>query len=433
MATKKKTAPKRPKDSAPDGAASPSGSVADPGDATVTRIHEAGVRLIEPGEPGVATQSMTRAEPDAASADAAAAEAPETSLAGTIARALRFADKEHALVRLTPSLVSGGGAAGSVFAPWNVPTLPPEGVVVDGRKLYRCLRVLRSDAAELTVLSGGARLQVKLGDRRFTLATITGADLNLITPPAHGDAAYRVFAPAAFRRALAFTGDDKVEPRDISGVNVSIGGCIATDRRSAIAVLNATDDTGITVTIPRNTFDGIEAPAVWFALTNNGHAVVGDPTTGEYRVVVAYGSAFPNVRGVLERMNAASWVTVDKPAIVDALKQFRVVQSAGSSVKINIWTAAPEGAPPADFIELRGGDPGNLADFVIRLPCKIHRQTVSPDRAMFRTCVALDALLKLAAAYPSDDLALGIGMTERDPVICEVPGLYKAAVMPMVE
>jgi hypothetical protein len=381
-------------------------------------------------------QSLTRADADDAAADAAAAEEAGSLLASALARALRFADKERALVRLTSGSVTATSPRGTIIVPWDAPTLPADGVVVDGRRLHRCLRAA-GPVAQLRVDS--ARLVVSFGARRFSLALVP-EQIDAHVPTRDG-VDFQPFFPSVFRAAAAFSGDDKIEPPELSGVNISRGGCIACDRRGLIATTGATG-AQLVITLPRDTFDGLSvgedgSDVVYLGVSSEGHAVIVDPRTGEWRVVVAWSPSFPDVRGVLSRWDAALTVDIDKAAFVSALKQFRIVQSAGSSVKFRVWTTAPaDGAAAGDWIEMEGGDPGVACQFVARLGVRIQRLTPvgvpGHDTSMIRVCFALDELLKLAAAHPGDVVRLGFGKDERSPLIVK-NAAFEAGVMPMVD
>lgn len=427
MATKK--APKRPKKNDD----SPATAAPDAGDAAISRLHDAGDRLLnERGEPGIPTSDVTRAEPVVAEADAAAAEEAGSALALAVQRAMRFSDKDHALVRLRPTMVEGVGPGGCVFSPAQLPDIP-DGTIVDGRKLYRCLRAA-GDGAKLSVIGGGSRLEIRFGSRRFTVATVPGAEVSMLPIPP--DVAWVTFRPDVFRTALAFAGDEKQDK--LAGVHAVLGGCVASDGRAAVAAFNATDASQIAITLPRSAFDGIEAPAVYLALTPQGHVVIGDPSTGEYRIVVGNGGAFPDVRALLERMipTTTMHVTMNKSDLVATLKQLRIVQSAASSVKLTIWTSAPENGPAGDWIELQGGDPGDTCGMVARWPCVIQRRAPigEPGYAggAYKACFALDLLLKLTTLFAQDSVTFGVGATPRDPLTVDRPDV-KVGMMPMVD
>lgn len=437
MATKKaSTEPKAAK--APRKRAAAATPAADDGSAAVTRVHDEGARLLASTDPADA-QSISRDGPDDAQADAAAAEEVGGSLAAAVQRALRFADKDSALVKLLPASVIGTSARGTVIVLWNAPAIPPEGVVVDGRKLHRCLRAA-GDGATISVSS--TRLEIRFGTRRFTVAIVPGADLALLMPPTDGSVVYASFKPSVFHTAAAFSGDDKIEPSELAGVNISLGGCIACDRRGLIMAMNATDNSAIAVTLPRDAFDGLSVgadgtEAVFVGLTAQGHAVIADPRTSEWRVLVGWGPSFPGVRDVLSRWNAVLHVDVDKASFVSALKQFRIVQSAGSSVKFNVWTTPPGGeALAGDWLEMAGGDPGSTCEFTARLGVKIHRSAPvgvpGDDRSMFRVCVALDMLLKLATAFPGAYVRIGFGADAVSPIVVK-NHIFEAGVMPMID
>jgi len=432
MATKKAPNTKSPRKRAAPAADAP--TAADDGGAA-DRLHTAGEKLLESKDPADA-QSISREAPDDAAAEAAAAEESGSTIARAVQRALRFAGPDHSLVKLSNASVIGTSPRGTVIVPWNAPALPTTGIVVDGRKLHRCLRAA-GDAAQLVVKE--TRLEVRFGTRRFTVS-ILDADLSMLLPP-HEGVAYASFKPSVFHTAAAFSGDDKIEPRELSGVNVSLGGCIACDRRGLIAAYNATDNSALTVTLPRDALDGLSVgengdESVFLGLSPQGHAVIADPRTGEWRVLVGWGSSFPDVRGVLSRWDATTHIDVDKAAFVSALKQFRIVQSAGSSVKFNVWTSPPGTENAGDWVEMRGGDPGSLCEFVARLGVKIHRNTPvgvpGHDPGMYRVCVALDELLKLATAFPGTYVRLGFGATEKDPIVVK-NHIFEAGVMPMID
>lgn len=424
---KRKAAP------AADAPSAPATSGADDG-GTMDRIHRAGQHGLSSADEPQA-QSLTRADPDEATAEAAAAEESGSALASAIQRALRFSDKERDLVRLTSGSVTGTSARGTIIVPWSAPMLPDDGIVVDGRRLHRCLRAA-GPAAVLKVDT--QRLIVSFGTRRFTLALVP-EKIDAHVPTRDG-VDFQPFNPAVFRTAAAFTGDDKITPPELSGVNVSLGGCIACDRRGLIASFGATSATGIKLTLPRDTFDGLSvaedgSEVVYLGVSPEGHAVIVDPRTGEWRVVVGWSSTFPDVRGVLARWDASVFADVDKAAFVSALKQFRIVQSAGSSVKFNVWTSPPGSEGAGDWMEMRGGDPGVACEFVARLGVKIHRMSpvgVSADLGMVKVCVALDELLKLAAAHPGAEVRLGFGKDERSPVVVK-NAVFEAGIMPMVD
>jgi hypothetical protein len=326
------------------------------------------------------------------------------------------------------------------MVPWNMPSLPQAGVVVDGRKLHRCLRAA-GDGAQLNVLGEGARLEIRFGSRRFTLACDPTVPEILRPDP---DVSYAYIRPSVVALAALFAGPDKTEPPELSGVHIAGGAALACDRRGLIAAIGATDNTAIQVTIPHDAFDGLSVgdggeERVAFGLTKHGHLVIADPRTGEWRVLVSWGANFPDVRGVLARMDAKLFVDVDKAALVSALKQFRLVQTAGSSVKINVWSTPPmnENGQPnqnaGDWMEMRGGDPGNECEFVARLGVSIQRTTPlgEPGAAgMYRVCIALDELLKVAQSSRGTTARLGFGADERSPLVVKNE-LAEIGVMPM--
>lgn len=405
---------------------------------TSDRIHAVGDALlsgdIDDTQAPMSERPLVRDGPNDDDADRAAAEERGSRAADCVKRALRFADKE-AFARLYPTHVECGGARGSVIVPWQMPTIPPEGIVVDARRLHRVL-CAATDDMRLDVTGGGSLLEVRFGSRRFKLALETDHGLvNVIRPPEGVANAW--IRPSVVRAAAVFAGPPTIEPPQFSGVHIAAGAALGCDRRGLIVAHNATDNTALTVTVPANSFDDLSVgpdgeERVVFGVSSSGHAVIADPRTGEWRTIVAWGAAYPDVRGVLHRMDATTHVDVDKASFVSALKQFRIVQSAGSSVKMNAWTtAAPEGA--GQWLELTGGDNNRACEFVARLGVQITSAqplTAGVD-GMYRVCVALDELLKIANAAVGPTVRLGFGPDERSPIVVKNQ-VYDLAVMPMV-
>lgn len=368
---------------------------------------------------------LERAPPTDEEADAAVENDADVGLAEPLKRALLFCDNEHPYVRCLPNMVIGAGRRGSVYVPWSAAAMPAEGVVVDGRRLHRVLRLAGADA--VVKVDVGGSIVVTFGSSR---AKVARANANVTPIPIPPDVQWSVVDASVFQRAVAFAGDDKIEPPGLAHVHVEGGSVVSCDRRTLYLGLNFTDNTTTCATVPREAFDGIEGRC-YFAVGAT-HAFIGDPVKGDYRAFVTFGHDYPDVRGTLPKLPCDFEVDIDKLAFAVALKRMAVVQSRGSSVKLNIWMT-PEG----HWMEMRGGDAAGHAELVARLGVRIRKpNTVDVPTGLaggtghFRILAPGASLLKLAALALGDVVRLGFSTPDTAIVVREAT--YQAAVCPMV-
>jgi len=364
-------------------------------------------------------QSVQREPPSDEQADAASSEVPEPSLASRVRAALRFTDKDTPYVWLTQTSVIGSGRSGTVYATLTTPMphLPPEGLVVDGKRLYRALRLL-GDGAKIEKDSSG-RLQLSTKGRRFHLAVLPALP---VTPlPVPPDAQWSVVFPAAFARVVPFLATDGVELHASTGVHIAATSCYAFNGHAAGRASGFSEQALKPVSLPRNTFADVVGDAhgrVFYAVTANGHVAIGDPATGEYRVVTALGDGNPNVGELFNRYTPAFALDVNKDELLSAIRDVRVVQAETSSVKLWIWVDASG----AHYLEMRGGDGDGTAESVVRLECKIQPSTggvptgLAGGTGMFKIVLALKYLRFLVEAHPGEMVRLSFGESDITPV-----------------
>jgi hypothetical protein len=336
-----------------------------------------------------------------------------------VARALRFTNKSEArVVRVFPTMVVGTGNHGSVYAPWSAPGLRAH--LIDGPKLYNALR--SSGAQAHVEPTGGDGIKVHGDGGRFELKPMPDAPSPIEIPQPPGGA-WTFVRPSAFRAAAVFTGDDKVEPPMIAGVFVDGGVCISTDRRGAAIVYNFSDNNTAKIILPRNAFDGIDDDIAYFYVTPSGHAAIGVPSTGEYRVIRAMGDAnFPDVSKAIMAHAASFELDFAKLALLKALRKMSVVQSKLSVVRLTI--SVQDTGP---FLEVTGGDP-SIAQYVQRVDGALVAGSV-PDA--FFIDASAELLARLVKVAAGDSIRLGFGLTNRQPIVMHANAV-RALVLPLV-
>lgn len=351
--------------------------------------------------------------------DETLADLPTLPAAKAVQRALLYCDKGEKWLRCYPNMIVGSGRGGTVYVPWQAPQLPAEGVVIDGDRLHRILRI----AGDVPITKTATGIAIGFGRARATLSSWAGAAPLGLEVPTSG-IAYKQVDPSVFQRALPFTATNDHDRPEYHHVHVTRGCVLATDYHGVFYLgRNFIEDPGFTATLPRTAFVGIDNPC-WLGLSESGHAVIADPATNEYRVLVCWGTAFSDIRRLVESAEVRFTVDVPKDELIGVLKRSKVVQTAASSVKLWIW-AADDG----QWLEMRAGDPDGVAEIVMRLPVRIH-YTPQPDAAgfaLFKACIAGSSLEKLAALARGDTVRLGFS-DARQLVVLRDPSLEAAAV-----
>jgi hypothetical protein len=403
MATKKRT--KKATTTAP---------IAEPSDG----IHRAGEALLSVDAALGAHEVVERAPAPAEQADAAAQSAPESNLAKRVLAACRFLDEAAPYVWLTQQAVIGAGWRGTAIVPVAAPLLPEAGIKVDGKRLYRALRLAGSEA-HLTLNSAG-RLQIEVERRRFTLAVYAGEEREILSVPT--TLAWQRVDPTIFTRVLPFV-DPKVPDPIYTGVLLAAGACYATDKHSALVRAGGFCDASLpALVLPHGAFDGVTGDAdgkAFMGVTETGLAVICDPATGEYRIVRPWDAAgYADVGRMIASQTPAFLVELAKTALAEALRDMKIVQAQTSSTKLYVVAAEA-----AHRLELRGGDDGQLAECVVSVPCRVQPASggmpggLAGGTGVFRICVSTKNLQRFVDVCPPEQMVLGFGATDTDSVL----------------